>query len=125
MFPGGFLYLACVASDELLDEQRRVDESVRPLAVEPWPHFEPGTWTPHVTTGWALSGRRSSRRCRPCSNGSPSKASSRRAASRTTTREYWTDSEEAPLDACDGRRPDARPYKGSVMLITMLIARGN
>jgi hypothetical protein len=51
VFPGGYLYMAVVPSAELLDEQRRVHEAVRSSATEPWPHFEPGTWTPHITTG--------------------------------------------------------------------------
>ncbi|MGD0986145.1 MAG: 2'-5' RNA ligase family protein [Acidimicrobiales bacterium] len=57
VFPGGFLYLACVANHALLDEQRRVCEAVRLLAVDPWPHFEPGEWTPHITLGWELTNR--------------------------------------------------------------------
>jgi hypothetical protein len=57
----GVLFLACVANPELLDEQRRVHEAIRPLAVKPWPHFEPGTWTPHITTGWALTPRQLAR----------------------------------------------------------------
>jgi hypothetical protein len=55
VFPGDFLFLACVANKELLDEQRRVHQAIRPLVVDPWPYFEPGTWTPHVTTGWELT----------------------------------------------------------------------
>jgi hypothetical protein len=57
VFPGGFLFLACVANVEMLDEQRRVHRAVQPLAVDPWPHFDPGTWTPHVTAGWTLTQR--------------------------------------------------------------------
>jgi hypothetical protein len=57
VFPGGFLHLACVANHSLLDEQRRVHELVRPLVVDPWPHFEPGDWTPHITVGWELTTR--------------------------------------------------------------------
>ena len=59
VFPGGFLFLACVASRALLDEQLRVHQAVRMLAVDPWPYFEPGTWTPHITTGWALTTQQS------------------------------------------------------------------
>jgi hypothetical protein len=55
VFPGGFLYLACVANDELLFEQRRAHEALRRLVVSPWPHFEAGRWTPHITAGWALT----------------------------------------------------------------------
>ena len=35
VFPGGFLFLACVANVEMLDEQRRVHRAVQPLAVDP------------------------------------------------------------------------------------------
>jgi hypothetical protein len=55
VFPGGFLFLACVANEALLAEQRRVHNAAEPFAVKPWPYFRPGTWTPHITTGWALS----------------------------------------------------------------------
>jgi hypothetical protein len=27
----------------------------------PWPRFEPGTWTPHITTGWELTNERLAR----------------------------------------------------------------
>jgi hypothetical protein len=57
VFPGGFLFLACVCSDPLLDEHRRVFEAVRPVAQGLRDHVEPGTWTPHLTIGWALSDR--------------------------------------------------------------------
>jgi hypothetical protein len=26
-----------------------VQEAVRPIAVSPWPYFEPGSWVPHIT----------------------------------------------------------------------------
>jgi len=55
VFPNGFLFLSCVTNCDLLDEQCRVHRAIRPLAIEPWPHFEPGTWTPHITTGWELT----------------------------------------------------------------------
>lgn len=55
VFPGGILFLACVANQELLVEQRRVQLAVSSLAVDPWPHFEPGAWTPHITMGWPLT----------------------------------------------------------------------
>jgi hypothetical protein len=53
-FPRFSLYLAPVASDELLKEQERVQTAVEPLASRPWPHFEKGAWIPHITTGWFL-----------------------------------------------------------------------
>jgi hypothetical protein len=55
VFPGGFLFLTCAGSRELLDEHHRVHELIRPQAVEPWPYFTPGEWHPHITTGWALT----------------------------------------------------------------------
>ena len=55
VFPEGFLFLVCVANVALVAEQRRVHEATEKLAVEPWPYFQPGTWTPHITTGWALN----------------------------------------------------------------------
>jgi hypothetical protein len=55
VFPGGFLFLACVASQQLLNEQRRVHRAVQPFAIDPWPYFGQGTWTPHITIGWALT----------------------------------------------------------------------
>jgi 2'-5' RNA ligase len=55
VFPGGLLYLAPVASNELLKEQGRVQTAVEPLASRPWPHFEKGAWIPHITTGWFLN----------------------------------------------------------------------
>lgn len=54
VFPGGILYLAPVASGELLEEQERVKTAVAPLAGSPWPYFEKGAWIPHITTGWFL-----------------------------------------------------------------------
>jgi len=49
------LFLACVANTELISEQRRVYDAIRPLAVGSWSHLEPATWTPHITTVWALT----------------------------------------------------------------------
>jgi hypothetical protein len=51
VFPGGGLVLACVANDRMLAEQDRVHRAIAPLATDPWPHFAPGTWTPHITMG--------------------------------------------------------------------------
>jgi hypothetical protein len=57
IFPGGLLYLTPVASSELLEEQSRIKAKVSPLATDPWPYFERGAWTPHITTGWFLKRR--------------------------------------------------------------------
>jgi hypothetical protein len=43
VFPQGNLFLALVATFGLHDEQRRVHDSVLPLAGDPWPYFVPGT----------------------------------------------------------------------------------
>ncbi len=43
-----------VAGQDLLAEQRRVHQSLIPVASNPWPHFAADEWTPHITTGWAL-----------------------------------------------------------------------
>jgi hypothetical protein len=48
------VFLACVPNEVLLAEQVRVHDAVRSLAVDPWPYFGAGSWTPHITTGWAL-----------------------------------------------------------------------
>lgn len=53
VFPDQVLFLCCVASRELLAEQRRVHDAVDPLMVDPWPYFRPGYWTPHITCGMA------------------------------------------------------------------------
>ena len=55
VFPGGHLYLACVMSDELVEEQRRVLDVVLPLADAPWPYFGRGRWTPHLTSARSLT----------------------------------------------------------------------
>lgn len=61
VFRGGVLFLACVPSHALLNEQRRIHHAVGTLLVGPWPHFEPGTWTPHVTMGWDLTSEQQAR----------------------------------------------------------------
>lgn len=53
--PAGALILACVASQALLDEQRRVHRAVAPLAVAPWPFFEVDAWVPHITLSMAMT----------------------------------------------------------------------
>lgn len=51
----GTLFLAPVVTPELLAEQRRVHSAVLPHAERPWPYFEPGAWTPHITLAWSLT----------------------------------------------------------------------
>ena len=53
--PDGTLFLACVVSQGLLSEQRRIHDAVAPLAVRPWPFFEPDAWVPHITLAWSMS----------------------------------------------------------------------
>lgn len=53
--PAGALVLACVANGTLLAEQRRVHEALRPLAVDPWPYFEPDGWVPHITLSMGMA----------------------------------------------------------------------
>jgi hypothetical protein len=55
VFPGGALFLACVANSELLAEQRRVQAAVAALSVRPWPYFEPDNWVPQVTLAMSLT----------------------------------------------------------------------
>ncbi len=56
IFPtSGALFLACVPNDALLHEQRRVHTAIRPISTRPWPYFETGAWTPHITLAVALT----------------------------------------------------------------------
>jgi hypothetical protein len=102
VFPGGFLYLAVVPSAELLDEQRRVHEAVRSLAIEPWPHFEPGIWTPHITTGWALTDEQVAEALPLVLDCLPIEGSlDTGGVEDGGTGERWTGAGEAPLGSCD------------------------
>ena len=99
VFPGGFLYLACVANDDLLAEQRRVHEALRPLAIAPWPHFEPGTWTPHITSGWALTDDQIGKALPILLNRLPIEGWLETGGVEDgSTGERWTIAEAAPLD---------------------------
>lgn len=55
LFPGGTLFLGCVASETLLVEQRRVRAAVAPLATEPWPYYEADGWVPHLTLAMGVT----------------------------------------------------------------------
>ncbi|HXQ62995.1 MAG TPA: 2'-5' RNA ligase family protein [Acidimicrobiales bacterium] len=55
VFPGGVLTLVCDPDRPLLQEQLRVHEAVVPLATDPWPHYHPGRWTPHITVAMDLT----------------------------------------------------------------------
>jgi 2'-5' RNA ligase len=55
MFPEGNLVLAAIVTPALQAEQRRVHDLVEPMAFGAWPHFAPGTWTPHITTARSLT----------------------------------------------------------------------
>ena len=62
VFPGGILFLACVPSDGLLEEQRRVYEAVAPLCKGLWgDSYAPDVWTPHITISWRLDDEQLSR----------------------------------------------------------------
>lgn len=54
VFPEGGMVLAVVMNDQLLAEQQRVHRSALHLATDPWDHFTPGTWTPHMTCARSL-----------------------------------------------------------------------
>ncbi len=56
VFPGGVLFLACVPTTPLLEEQERVHRLIVPMTEGPWPYFDPAAWTPHVTVSYALGG---------------------------------------------------------------------
>jgi 2'-5' RNA ligase len=53
--PGGALFLGCVVNQRLLGEHHRVHEAITPLAIRPWPFFEPDGWVPHITLAWSMS----------------------------------------------------------------------
>jgi 2'-5' RNA ligase len=55
VFPGGVLFLACDPNRELLEEQQRVHKAVISTAIGPWPYFDPGSWTPHITMAMGLT----------------------------------------------------------------------
>jgi 2'-5' RNA ligase len=55
MFPEGNLFLAAIVTPALQEEQRRVHDLIESMAFDPWPHFAPGTWTPHITTARSLT----------------------------------------------------------------------
>lgn len=54
VFPGGVLYLAPAASETLIAEHHRVHVATAGVEGGAWPHYEPGTWTPHVTVATDL-----------------------------------------------------------------------
>jgi hypothetical protein len=53
--PNGALFLAVVANQALLGEQRRVHRSLANLAAQPWPFFEFDAWVPHITLSMGLT----------------------------------------------------------------------
>jgi hypothetical protein len=53
--PNGALFLACVANETLLSEQRRVHRALAPLAVQPWSYFEFNAWVPHITLSMGMT----------------------------------------------------------------------
>lgn len=53
--PDGALFLACVANEPLLSEQRRVHRALASLAVKRWPFFEVDAWVPHITVSMGMT----------------------------------------------------------------------
>ena len=53
--PNGALFLACVANEQLLSEQRRVHAALAPVAAQPLPFYEYNAWVPHITLAMAMS----------------------------------------------------------------------
>lgn len=53
--PDRALFLACVANQSLLREQRRVHRALAPLAGRPWPFFEVDAWVPHITLSMGMT----------------------------------------------------------------------
>lgn len=57
MFPQGVAFLAVLPTRELLHLQAQVHAIVTGLntTTGPWPHSEPGRWTPHLTLGYGVT----------------------------------------------------------------------
>lgn len=53
--PGGHLVLACTPTRNLLDEQARVYRATAAHAKNPWPHYSPDAWLPHLTLARSLA----------------------------------------------------------------------
>lgn len=53
--PGGHLLLACTPTRSLLTEQARVYQTSAAHADNPWPHYAPDAWLPHVTLARSLA----------------------------------------------------------------------
>ena len=52
---GGHLLLVCTPTRGLLAEQARVYRSAAPHAANPWPHYTPDAWLPHLTLARSLT----------------------------------------------------------------------
>ena len=57
-FPQGVLFLSAVPDKRLLDAQRLAYEAcaVAPSTRSLWSYYSPGSWLPHVTLGYGLTG---------------------------------------------------------------------
>lgn len=53
--PGGHLLLTCTATRSLLAEQARVYLASADQAENPWLHYAPDAWLPHLTLGRSLA----------------------------------------------------------------------
>jgi hypothetical protein len=53
--PGGHLLLVCTPTRGLLAEQARVYSGAAPHADNPWSHYGPDAWLPHLTLARSLT----------------------------------------------------------------------
>jgi hypothetical protein len=52
---GRHLLLTCTPNNDLLTEQARVYQAAATDAVNPWPHYAPDAWLPHLTLARSLT----------------------------------------------------------------------
>lgn len=53
--PGGHLLLVCTPNGSLLEEQKRVHQVAVDHADNPWSHYAPDEWLPHLTLARSLT----------------------------------------------------------------------
>lgn len=53
--PAGHLLLVCTPTRDLLAEQARVYRAAASHADNPWPHYAPDAWLPHLTLARSLT----------------------------------------------------------------------
>ena len=56
VFPEGVLFVGAVPDERLLEVQAVAFDAcaAAPSTRGTWPHYSPGTWTPHITLGYSL-----------------------------------------------------------------------